>query len=358
MTFAFALGMLTAATAASGAVVLCRPLDTPDYLMPHYLRDARSRFVHYASIKKKGNKYMTAEDFLCALLGTKETKLEDPKAASELQCLFNTVDSDGDGKLSFSEFSFLMVLLTTKQKDFELCFHMLDAERRGSLSAAQFITCIKALSSDDMPSALLSKSLARGGGLMVKLFGANFGKRCSLADLTLLCEQVRTEVWKAEFRQFDPLGTGAISSEKFAELITGQMLGSHLPFYIVQNTRRLRSGVVGFPSWLKLHQLMLAGDELSIAVEIFTRSGQPLLKSDFANAIRAVKMPPLTPAELDLVFDLFDRDGSGSLEVGEFFGIMRNKLNFHVKERKREKEDLFTRLVRCGEEAVEAAGLA
>jgi Ca2+-binding EF-hand superfamily protein len=325
--------------------------------MPHYLRDARSRFVHYASIKKKGNKFMTAEDFVCALLGAKDNKLEDPKAADELQSLFNATDADGDGKLSFNEFSFLMVLLTTKQTDFELCFQMLDTERRGSLSAAQFIACIRALGSDDMPPALLSKSLAKGGGIMAKLFGSNFGKRCTLQELAQLTEQLRLEVWKAEFRQYDPNGTGAIPVEKFAALISSQMLGSHLPIYIVQNTRTISSTeqVVGFASWVKLNKLMLAGDELAEAVELFTRSGQPLRKTDFANAVRAIRQPPLTSSELDLVFSLFDKNGDGSLEFDEFYGIMMNKINFHVKEKKREKEDLFTRLVKCAGEAVDAA---
>ena len=335
---------------------MCRPLDTPDYLMPYYLRDARSRFIHYASIKKKGNRFMTAEDFVCALLGSKDNKLSDPAAAEDLQALFNATDSDGDGKLSFSEFSFLMVLLTTKQSDFELSFAMLDSERRGSLSAAQFIACIRALSSDDMPASLLSKSLAKGGGIMAKLFGSNFGKRCTLEELGQLTEQLRLEVWKAEFRQHDPGNKGAIPVEKFAELISSQMLGSHLPIHLVQNMRRLRSSdeVVGFPSWVKLHKLMLAGDELAEAVELFTAGGQPLLKSDFANAVRAIRLPPLTPSELDLIYALFDKDGDGALQFDEFYGIMMSKINFHVKEKKREKEDLFTRLVKCTGEALDA----
>jgi Ca2+-binding EF-hand superfamily protein len=300
---------------------------------------------------------MTAEDFVCALLGYKDNRLHDTKAASDLQMLFNTTDADGDGKLSFSEFSFLMVLLTTKQKDFNLCFQMLDTESRGSLSAEQFIACIRTLSGDDVPAGLLTKSLARGGGIMARLFGPNFGKRCTLKELNQVTEQLRLEVWKAEFKQFDPNGTGWIPAEKFAELIASQMLGSHLPFFLVQNMRTLKLSdqIVGFPTWTKLHQLMLAGDELAEAVQLYTRSGRPLYKTDLANAIKAIGQPAMTPVELDILFSLFDRDGSGAMVFDEFYAIMSSKINFHVKEKKRVVDDLFTRLVRCSGEAVDAA---
>jgi hypothetical protein len=59
----------------SAVTVACKPKDTPDYLLPYYLRDCRSRFIHYASVKgDKGRRYMTPEDFLLALLASPKKK--------------------------------------------------------------------------------------------------------------------------------------------------------------------------------------------------------------------------------------------------------------------------------------------
>ena len=58
---------------------------------------------------------MNKEDFVRALLVAKE--LADPKAAEELAPLFSVIDANGDGRLSYGEFSFLITLLSTNQKD-------------------------------------------------------------------------------------------------------------------------------------------------------------------------------------------------------------------------------------------------
>lgn len=346
----------TAATAvtaiAFATTVWCRPLDTPDYLLPYFLRDNKARFSHYASIRKKnGNRFMTAEDFVCALLATKDTKLEDPDAAKDLAELFAATDANGDGKLSFSEFSFLMMLLTTKPRDFELSFKVLDEEGKGSLTLNQFLNVVSVLSDDDGNAA---KKLA-GGGILKKLFGTTGLRRCTYSEFISVVEQLQLEVWKAEFLQFDKKRRGYISAEQFGQLIASQMLGSHLPFYLVENLRKLKgaeNGVVPFSSWVAFHKIMTWADEIGEVIQLFTSSGLPLRKKDFQHAITAKGLPQLSQSEIHLVYCLFDRDGDGSLQYDEFFSIMKNKMQFHIKERTREKEPFFTRLSTCAAEAL------
>lgn len=349
------LGGAVVGAAASAQMVLCRPLDTPDYLLPYYLRDARSRFAHYASIKKKnGNRFMTAEDFVCALLASKETKLDDSTAVKDLEELFAATDANGDGKLSFSEFSFLMMLLSTKLRDFELSFTVFDSDDKGSLTLKQFEQVVSALSDDDGEAV---KKLA-GGGILKKLFGPSGQERCTYSAFRSVVDQIQTEVWKAEFLQLDKERNGSITVDQFGQLIASQMLGSHLPFYLVGNLRRLRevSGTeaetVPMSFWISFHKIMQHADEIGEAIELYTASGAPLLRKDFRHAIAAKGLPALTDSEVNLVYCLFDRDGDGALEYDEFLSIMREKMTFHNRQRTREKVNFFERLEYCSVETI------
>mmetsp|Transcript_38292 Transcript_38292/g.44613 ORF Transcript_38292/g.44613 Transcript_38292/m.44613 type:complete len:381 (-) Transcript_38292:75-1217(-) len=349
-----AIGGAVLGAALGTQVVVCRPLDTPDYLLPYYLRDTRSRFAHYASIKKKnGNRFMTAEDFVCALLASKDTTLEDPTAVKELEVLFAATDANHDGKLSFSEFSFLMMLLTTKARDFELSFSVFDDENKGSLNLNQFEQVVASLSDDDGDAV---RKLA-GGGILKKLFGPEGQGRCSYDSFRSVVDQIQTEVWKAEFMQCDPERCGNISVEKFGQLIASQMLGSHLPFYLVGNLRRLREvhtdrDVVPMSSWIAFHKIMQHADQIGEAIELFTANGAPLLRKDFRHAIAATGLPPLSDAEINLVYCLFDRNGDGALEYDEFLSIMRDKMTFHHRQRPRDKVSFFERLEHCTVEGI------
>jgi calcium uptake protein 1, mitochondrial len=349
-----ASGVVAGMVAAPTMFVCCRPLDTPDYLLPYYLRNNKSRFARYASIRKKnGSRYMTAEDFVCALLATKDTTLEDPRAAEDLAALFAATDANQDGKLSFSEFNFLMTLLTTKPKVFEVAFVMFDEENKSALTLPQFTRAVTALSDDDGKSM---RSLA-GGGILTKLFGTNGKRACSYKEFQQVVEQLQLEVWKAEFLQFDKKRRGVITAEQFGQLIAGQMLGSHLPFFIVENLRRLKgseSGTVPFASWVGFHKIMKHADDIGAAIELYTASGAPLKKRDFVRAMTAKGLAALSDAEVTLVYALFDKNGDGSLEYDEFISIMKEKISYHTREKEREKVNLFARTINCVAEVVDS----
>lgn len=347
-----ALGVVVgvASAATTTTAVWCKPKDTPDYLIPYYLRDSRARFTRYASVKKAGGRrYMTPEDFLCAVLATKEKKLFDPSAVDDAADLFNCIDRNGDGRISFAEFSFLMVLLATKRSDFELGFRMFDRSGKGSLCVDEFQDMIGAFGDE-------TSRPDRRGGLMLKLFGTNLSKRCTLPQFMRLVEDLHVEIAKAEFRQYDPNRVGKISREQFGLLLTNSFIGSHLPFYIVDNLRRMKSDgdSVKFATWNAFCRLMKLTDDIEVAVQLFSRgAGRSLTRTDFARAVTAVGLPPLSPSDIDLLFCLFDRNGDGSIEFEEMLAVMKGRTTFHVQPQKHERANLMAQFVKCTAEALE-----
>ncbi|KAH9600015.1 EF-hand domain [Trypanosoma melophagium] len=354
-TFIFSAAWCAFAALGAG-VALCRPLDTPDYLIPYYLRDVRTRFKHYATHRKGkgGPKYMTVEDFVRAVLASKSNEPLEPAVVEGLEKLFREIDADGKAYLSFSEFSFLMILLTAKMEDVRMLFTIMDKDRVGAINLHEFAGVLRGLGCDPVESEVLTRGYRNG--IMKQLFGENGEGRCSYKEIAETIDNLNEEVWKAEFRQFDTDRNDKITAEQFGQLIANQMIGSHLPFYIVENIRKMRGSgeTMTLDLWISFHRVMQHADAITEAVELFSSSGLPLRKNDFNRAVKAVGLPPLENVELDLVMALFDRNGDGVLQFDEFLSVMKQKITYHYSNcNVREKKSLPLRLIECVDEVLQ-----
>jgi calcium uptake protein 1, mitochondrial len=339
-------------TLAGAGVVLCRPYDTPPYLIPYYLRDVRSRFQHYASVQKRkgGPLYMTVEDFVLALLASPEKELANPAIVEDLQVLFESMDANADGYISFPEFRFLMGLLTSDPHEMATLFRIADVDGCGSLTLEDFANVLRGVTKDEAVVRSLLKPSTRRNGVVRSLFGSEESpRRCTYTELAAVIHNIRTEVWKAEFRQYDVEKNNSITAEEFAELIAHQVLGSHLPYYLVNNIRKLRGtgDVVTLNMWLGLNEVMLHADELSTNVEMFSSSGAAVTKLDFRRLMRIAEMPALPKETVDLVFAVFDKNNDGTMEMDEFLFVMRKKVKYHYSVPPRDRKTLPRRFFEC-----------
>jgi Ca2+-binding EF-hand superfamily protein len=356
VTSSLVFGMTTVAAKAP---------DTPDYLLPFYLRSARARFNHYASIREKGGlRFMTADDFVAAMLAAKDPSIVTPAAVEELAKLFADADANHDGRISFREFSFLSILLCTKMEDFERAFTMFDEEQKGGLTKAQFKKMISVFGDESMKPTMKS-------GLVEHIFDTNRfadGSATSVDKLASRREPIATlqrfkavigdlerSVRVAEFRLADTEKKGRISRREFGELLTNSILGRHLPFFLVDNLRRMDESdsgplAVTLDSWLVLNEMMKNSDAITEAMRMYAANGQPVRRPEFHRAVHAVGnlSRKMTSGEVDLVFEIFDRDGDGTLEEDEFAAVMRGKASYNVIEPEKTRNNFFVQLVKCG----------
>lgn len=57
-------------------------------------------------------------------------------------------DTDGDGVINFTEYSFFMTLLSCTPRQFEISFKMFDIDGNGSVSLEEFLTILSANGAD------------------------------------------------------------------------------------------------------------------------------------------------------------------------------------------------------------------
>ena len=348
-----AFGALTVQL-CSGNVVLCKVArSTPDYLLPHYLRNSRTRFYHYASIVEGDERYMTPDDFVRAILATKDKGTDasshNSQAVKDLRALFLITDANNDGRLSLHEFSLLLVLLATPKKDWSVAFGMYDKAQQGGLSFEEFKEVVQVFGD---PEAVPKEK----EGIARRLFGADGSRRCGWATFERLLSELKMEVAKAEFRQYDPEGVGSIPVEAFAKLVLSPPEGYHMPFYLVDNMRRLAKrdaacARMPFSSWVHISSVIDKSSELGEALRIYSASGRPVLPKDLARACETIGLPPLVKQEVDVLFGLFDRNGDGQLDYDEFICALDQRAKLHAKtaaeKNAQEKVTKIARLFRC-----------
>eukprot|EP01061_Rhynchopus_euleeides_P000013 TRINITY_DN1000_c1_g1_i1.p1 TRINITY_DN1000_c1_g1~~TRINITY_DN1000_c1_g1_i1.p1 ORF type:complete len:366 (+),score=124.61 TRINITY_DN1000_c1_g1_i1:52-1149(+) len=338
-----------------GNYAYCKPKDVPDYLMPFYLTTLRRRYNHYATgVNTRGKKSMTSEDFVRALLCARKSNQElKPTVIRDLEELFRVVDANGDGYISFAEFSLFMMFLTTSEDRFTTAFKMFDSNESGTVDVDEFKQMCKCLSTDSTVKYNFK------GGITQKFFGSDYNNQLSVTEFWSFVDSLRAEVWRAEFRSFDHNDSGTIRPDQFAALVTNSMLGSHLPFYIVDNIRHMKTNVrlpaeIPYSAWETFNMILLNSQDIARLIQTFTAGGQDLDKDAFKRAVQ-ITVPGIgditTPT--DLIFAIFDRDRNGSLEYDEFLSVARSKFTFNSMHNRNSDDQppFFKHLQHCVESA-------
>nr|CCC91959.1 conserved hypothetical protein [Trypanosoma congolense IL3000] len=332
-TFIFSAASLAGLTICAAPVALCHPLETPEYLIPYYLRNIKSRFRHYASCRedRDGALKMTLEDFVRSVLVLNKNEPIDVSLLDEMAKLFTELDADGDVHLNTTEYTFLMALLTAKLKDVRMLFSIVDTEGVGTVGLDEFSGVLRGLGciADE------ADAITRGhkSGVMKSLFGEDGKRRCSYAEMEGVINNIKEAIWRAEFRFFDTGNKGRISGEEFGRLLANQMVGNHVPFYIVENIRKLHGSALAVTTdmWISFNYLMLEADEIAEAVRLFMNSRLPLGKDEFRSIVNAACKRPIGEEHLHLIMSIFDRNGDGVLEFDEFISLMKRKLSYQCK---------------------------
>ncbi|CAH8585278.1 unnamed protein product [Schistosoma rodhaini] len=241
-----------------------------------------------------------------------------------------------DGIITFSEYLFLLHILTKTPSGFEIAFKMLDRDLSGSVDAREFMILnhIIAESTDDMPDTdrgaydlLLPSDQAYNTTLMAHLFGYNKANNLSFEEFKRFMCNVQTEALEVEFQEFSS-GSSAITPVDFARIILRYTTVSASEYDAFIN--RLKKAVppniaITFNEFLKFFMFLNCLDDFALAVKMYTIAGQPISLPEFKRAVKACIGNELSSDVLTVLFALFDRDGDNCLSYNEFIHIMRER---------------------------------
>eukprot|EP00796_Vickermania_ingenoplastis_P002154 gene2154-1323_t len=349
----------TASSRRGTAAVWCKSFNTPTprYLIPYYLRDVRSHFRHYASVRRDGDTYMTVEDLVRALLALERdatSKTGAPLATAALHHLFEATDANRDGLVSLHEFRVLAAVLQLQEPELRTLAALVDTENRGSLSHEQLAAVLYGSTED----RVLYETVLRPNGLLSHLFGPD--DRCTVEDVLQLQRHVEEQLWAADFARF--AGDAAtLSASGFAQLLASHVAGTgmHPPHYLEAAVHRLRGagegeglhlGGVPLPAWMAFNRVIKSAEELSKVFALYHATGQPVRRENLERVLSAAGVEEaLPPATADMLFAVFDKNGDGEIDLEECLRIvgLSRRIYYRPPGADREEEPLLRRWGRC-----------
>ncbi|KAE9554457.1 hypothetical protein FO519_002331 [Halicephalobus sp. NKZ332] len=300
--------------------------------------------------------YMTPEDFVRSLtpgvmqprnLGLDKFKIFDPSKHMESEfndpdCIFYKLGTHG--LINFSDYLFLMTLLSMPRNEFKLAFSIFDFGGDEELDKDEFSKVQKLLLSQTNVGQkhrdhILGGSAFRwsdNSAITQFFFGSDEKRKLKLETLLKFQHDLHRDILKIEFERRDPDSNpvGIISEISFAELL---LMHAGLPEkrqqrMIKRVKKQYKGGMaagkpgISFNEVNDFFQFLYYIDDVDMALHFYKLAGKSLSKELIIKVARKIAKVQLTDNLVDAVITLFDENGDGELSHREFVALMKKRM--------------------------------
>ncbi|XP_034626762.1 calcium uptake protein 3, mitochondrial isoform X4 [Trachemys scripta elegans] len=324
-----------------------------------YATSREQRFRIFASLEFEGQLYMTPHDFIQSVtsdapkrakkwrsLSKQELNqilIETPPVWKGSSKLFRNLREKG--LISYTEYLFLLCILTKPHAGFKIAFNMFDTDGNEMVDKKEFLVLQEIfrkknekrerkgdeekrimLRADDI-SSLLSDTT-----LLVHFFGKKGKAELNFDDFYRFMDNLQTEVLEIEFLSYSN-GMNTISEEDFAHIL--------LRYTNVENTSSYLENVrcripeekgITFDEFRSFFQFLNNLEDFAIAMQMYNFANRSIGQDEFKRAVYVATGLKLSAHLVNTVFKIFDVDRDDQLSYKEFIGIMKDRLNRGFRE--------------------------
>ncbi|KAM6222019.1 calcium uptake protein 3, mitochondrial isoform 5-T5 [Rhynchocyon petersi] len=319
-----------------------------------YATSRERRFRLFASIECDGQLFMTPYDFILAVT-TDEPKYgktwksfskqelnqmlsETPPVWKGSSKLFRNLKERG--VISYTEYLFLLCILTKPHAGFRIAFNMFDTDGNEMVDKKEFLVLQEIFrkknekretKGDEEKRALLRAdditSLVADTTLLVHFFGRKGKAELNFEDFYRFMDNLQTEVLEIEFLSYSN-GMNTISEEDFAHIL--------LRYTNVENTSVFLENVrysipeekgITFDEFRSFFQFLNNLEDFAIALNMYNFASRSIGQDEFKRAVYVATGLKLSPHLVNTVFKIFDVDKDDQLSYKEFIGIMKDRLH-------------------------------
>ncbi|XP_054829562.1 calcium uptake protein 2, mitochondrial [Eublepharis macularius] len=330
--------------------VLAQKEVVEDEEMAEKLCIRKTRFMQFASLQYDGEYYMTPRDFLFSVmfdkpgrktLAKKLTKKEVDSALADVvkakpgPTFFR--DLGDKGLISYTEYLFLLTILTKPQTGFHIAFKMLDADGNEQVERKEFFKLQKIIGKQDELKATsgdeteCQESELEGSDintmLLVHFFGREGKEKLHYCEFHRFMQNLQTEVQEMEFIQFSK-GLSFMTKEDFIEWLLYFTDEENNEVYWQNVKERIQAGeCISIEEFKTFCQFTNRLEDFSIALKMFTVANRPVKQAEFKRAVKVATGQELSDNVLDTIFKIFDLDGDNCLSHAEFLGVLKNRMH-------------------------------
>ncbi|XP_036672542.3 calcium uptake protein 3, mitochondrial isoform X8 [Drosophila suzukii] len=377
------------------AVSLKRRMRDDSELENVKLTARERRFIKFASVEFDDQLYMTPQDFLDSVveqeprprlkrrqLSSDEVdkyKENTPALKKGSTRLFRNLRDKGI--ISYTEYLFLLSILTKPKSGFRIAFNMFDTDGNQRVDKDEFLVIISILagalkdtqnvdpqtkqimerifsgawkekhgeqeSEEELESSAptpLEGYVNDGEGLQRRHMVATtlqlhfFGKRgtgvINYDNFYRFMDNLQTEVLELEFHEFSK-GNSVISELDFAKILLRYtyLATDEYDVFLERLLERVKDEKgISFHDFRDFCHFLNNLDDFTIAMRMYTLADRAISKDEFSRAVKICTGYSLSPHLIDTVFAIFDADGDGLLSYKEFIAIMKDRLHRGFKQ--------------------------
>nr|XP_032511343.1 calcium uptake protein 1 homolog, mitochondrial-like isoform X1 [Danaus plexippus plexippus] len=316
-------------------------------------------FRYFATVKltfgENTEVYMTPDDFLRAItpgmkqpdgLGLDQYRRYDPKNIDETVSHRLNLDLDEDsifyklgssGLITFSDYIFLLTVLSTSRRHFEIAFRMFDLNGDGDVDCEEFEK-VAALIRQQSSIGSRHRDHANTGNtfkginsaLTTYFFGPKLNEKLTIEKFLDFQHQLQNEILSLEFQRKQPDENGRITEADFAELLLAYAgYPAKKKARMLKRVKKMfRDHGVGITreDYLKFFHLLNNINDVDTALTFYHIAGASIDQPTLRHVARTVAHVDLDPHVINVVFTIFDENLDGQLSNREFVAVMKNRL--------------------------------
>ncbi|XP_046704660.1 calcium uptake protein 3, mitochondrial isoform X4 [Silurus meridionalis] len=317
------------------------------------------RFRLFSSVEYEGQLYMTPQDFIesVTMSEPKKKKFWRALAKQDLDKILSDTppvwkgssrlfrNLNEKGIISYTEYLFLLCILTKPQAGFKIAFNMFDADGNEMVDKREFMVVLKKEQQDFVPRSfwdvlkhgakiVLFSDLVEhvqenivDTTLLVHFFGKKGKTELNFEDFYRFMDNLQTEVLEIEFLAYSK-GMTTISEEDFARILLRYTTVDNISSYLenVHQSIPDEKGIT-FEEFRSFFQFLNNLEDFAIAMQMYNFASRPIGQDEFARAVYVATGLKLSQHLVNIVFKIFDVDHDEQLSYKEFIGIMKNRLH-------------------------------
>ncbi|GFT14776.1 calcium uptake protein 1 homolog, mitochondrial [Nephila pilipes] len=312
-------------------------------------------FRYFATLKvynEQGDSeiFMTPEDFLRSLtpgvkqpegFGLDQYRRVELKDANKTvltpnkESIFYKLGASG--LIGFSEYMFLLTILSASKRHFEIAFRMFDLNGDGNVDYEEFDkvqTIIRSQTSvgmrhrDHSNTGSIYKFL--GSALSTYFFGPSLDKKLTIEKFLEFQRQLQTEILTLEFQRKKPNAEGFIREVDFADLLlTYAGLSEKKHVKMLKRVKKIfkNSRGISLDDYLLFFHFLNDINDVDTALTFYHIAGASIDQATLKHVAKTVAHLDLSDHVIDVVFTLFDENLDGQLSNREFVAVMKERLH-------------------------------
>ncbi|XP_033870903.2 calcium uptake protein 3, mitochondrial-like isoform X6 [Acipenser ruthenus] len=331
-----------------------------------YISSHEQRFRMFSSVEYEGQLYMTPQNFI------ESVTMDEPKyrrqwkslSKQELEQILSATPPvwrgtsklfrnlrDG-GIIAYTEYLFLLCILTKPHAGFKIAFKMFDADGNQMVDKKEFLVLQeifrkknekKGRKGDAEKSAQLNlqlygyqfapinnraeESMMVDTTLLMHFFGKKGKAELNYDDFYRFMDNLQTEVLEIEFLTYSK-GMTTISEEDFARILLRYTNVENISSYLDSVRQRIseEKGLT-FDEFRSFFQFLNNLEDFAIAMQMYNFANRSIGQDEFKRAVYVATGLKLSQHLVNTVFKIFDVDRDEQLSYKEFIGIMKDRLH-------------------------------